>query len=142
MKVLGRSAAAGCKFDREIWSNELSPVLNLWKKLNQVSAGVVLQLLPRFPPYPFFFFFFSQFYPQIVSWSNFALPLPVYWCPGRRRTDKPERQGGWRHCHARCCTSSSAPAACSCDHCLPSLCSFCEVNDCSSKWHFSQDSGC
>ncbi|XP_077915202.1 cytoplasmic dynein 2 heavy chain 1 isoform X5 [Halichoerus grypus] len=35
LRILGRSATAGCKFDREIWSNELSPVLNLWKKLNQ-----------------------------------------------------------------------------------------------------------
>ena len=25
------------KFDREQWTNELSPILNLWKKLNQVS---------------------------------------------------------------------------------------------------------
>lgn len=39
LRILGRSATAGCKFDREVWSNELSPVLNLWKKLNQVSTG-------------------------------------------------------------------------------------------------------
>ncbi|KAI2562559.1 DYNC2H1 isoform 8, partial [Pan troglodytes] len=35
LRILGRSITAGSKFDREIWSNELSPVLNLWKKLNQ-----------------------------------------------------------------------------------------------------------
>uniref|UniRef100_A0A8D0H431 Cytoplasmic dynein 2 heavy chain 1 n=1 Tax=Sphenodon punctatus TaxID=8508 RepID=A0A8D0H431_SPHPU len=37
LRILSRSVTAGCKFDREIWSNELSPVLNLWKKLNQNS---------------------------------------------------------------------------------------------------------
>uniref|UniRef100_A0A8C4JN30 Cytoplasmic dynein 2 heavy chain 1-like n=1 Tax=Dromaius novaehollandiae TaxID=8790 RepID=A0A8C4JN30_DRONO len=35
LRILSRSVTAGCKFDREIWSTELSPVLNLWKKLNQ-----------------------------------------------------------------------------------------------------------
>ena len=33
-----RSDVVAHKFDREKWSNELSPFLNLWKKLNQVSA--------------------------------------------------------------------------------------------------------
>ncbi|XP_066286377.1 cytoplasmic dynein 2 heavy chain 1-like isoform X1 [Branchiostoma lanceolatum] len=37
LKVLMRSEAAAEKFDRETWSTELSPVLNLWKKLNQAS---------------------------------------------------------------------------------------------------------
>ncbi|XP_035398354.1 cytoplasmic dynein 2 heavy chain 1 [Cygnus atratus] len=37
LRILSRSVSAGCKFDREIWSAELSPVLNLWKKLNQNS---------------------------------------------------------------------------------------------------------
>uniref|UniRef100_A0A7N6AJF6 Cytoplasmic dynein 2 heavy chain 1 n=1 Tax=Anabas testudineus TaxID=64144 RepID=A0A7N6AJF6_ANATE len=37
LRVLSRSVATGSKFDRELWSNGLSPVLNLWKKLNQVS---------------------------------------------------------------------------------------------------------
>lgn len=81
LKVLGRSAAAGCKFDREIWSNELSPVLNLWKKLNQVSAGVVLQLLPRFPPYPFFFFFFPSFTPRLSLGQTLHFP---FLCTGVR----------------------------------------------------------
>uniref|UniRef100_A0A4W6FB11 Dynein cytoplasmic 2 heavy chain 1 n=1 Tax=Lates calcarifer TaxID=8187 RepID=A0A4W6FB11_LATCA len=36
LRVLSRSVATGSKFDRELWSNGLSPVLNLWKKLNQV----------------------------------------------------------------------------------------------------------
>lgn len=38
LRVLSRSVAAGSKFDRELWSNGLSPVLHLWKKLNQVSS--------------------------------------------------------------------------------------------------------
>uniref|UniRef100_A0A4W3JIK2 Dynein cytoplasmic 2 heavy chain 1 n=1 Tax=Callorhinchus milii TaxID=7868 RepID=A0A4W3JIK2_CALMI len=38
LRILSRSITAGCKFDREIWSNELSPILNLWKKLNQVKG--------------------------------------------------------------------------------------------------------
>uniref|UniRef100_A0A672TN04 Cytoplasmic dynein 2 heavy chain 1 n=1 Tax=Strigops habroptila TaxID=2489341 RepID=A0A672TN04_STRHB len=37
LRTLSRSVTAGCKFDREIWSTELSPVLSLWKKLNQNS---------------------------------------------------------------------------------------------------------
>uniref|UniRef100_A0A3B3YWL0 Uncharacterized protein n=1 Tax=Poecilia mexicana TaxID=48701 RepID=A0A3B3YWL0_9TELE len=36
LRVLSRSVATGSKFDRELWSNGLSPVLNLWKKLNQL----------------------------------------------------------------------------------------------------------
>uniref|UniRef100_A0AAV2J329 Cytoplasmic dynein 2 heavy chain 1 n=1 Tax=Knipowitschia caucasica TaxID=637954 RepID=A0AAV2J329_KNICA len=38
LRVLSRSVATGSKFDRELWSNGLSPILNLWKKLNQGSA--------------------------------------------------------------------------------------------------------
>uniref|UniRef100_A0A672FSM8 Cytoplasmic dynein 2 heavy chain 1 n=1 Tax=Salarias fasciatus TaxID=181472 RepID=A0A672FSM8_SALFA len=37
LRVLSRSIATGSKFDRELWSNGLSPILNLWKKLNQGS---------------------------------------------------------------------------------------------------------
>ena len=36
LKVLQRSDAKATKFDKEVWANELGPVLNLWKKLNQV----------------------------------------------------------------------------------------------------------
>lgn len=46
LRILGRSVTAGCKFDREIWSNELSPVLNLWKKLNQVCHGRIETFIP------------------------------------------------------------------------------------------------
>ncbi|XP_061575223.1 dynein cytoplasmic 2 heavy chain 1 isoform X3 [Cololabis saira] len=38
LRILSRSVATGSKFDRELWSNSLSPVLNLWKKLNQGST--------------------------------------------------------------------------------------------------------
>ncbi|XP_041658498.1 cytoplasmic dynein 2 heavy chain 1 isoform X2 [Cheilinus undulatus] len=37
LRVLSRSVATGSKFDRELWSNGLSPILNLWKKLNTGS---------------------------------------------------------------------------------------------------------
>ncbi|EPY79965.1 hypothetical protein CB1_000877044, partial [Camelus ferus] len=46
LRILGRSVTAGCRFDREIWSNELSPVLNLWKKLNQNSNLIHQKVLP------------------------------------------------------------------------------------------------
>lgn len=35
-----RSAEGASKFEREKWSTELSPVLSLWKKLNQ-SSGLI-----------------------------------------------------------------------------------------------------
>ncbi|KAJ6654772.1 hypothetical protein lerEdw1_006558 [Lerista edwardsae] len=46
LRILSRSVTAGCKFDREIWSNELSPVLNLWKKLNQNSNLIHQKVSP------------------------------------------------------------------------------------------------
>lgn len=42
LKVLMRSEAIAHKFDKEKWSVELSPILNLWKKLNQVQKHVTL----------------------------------------------------------------------------------------------------
>ncbi|TKS81144.1 Cytoplasmic dynein 2 heavy chain 1 [Collichthys lucidus] len=38
LRVLSRSVATGSKFDRELWSNGLSPILHLWKKLNKGST--------------------------------------------------------------------------------------------------------
>ena len=35
LKVLMRSVAGAAKFEREKWQKELTPTLNLWKKLNQ-----------------------------------------------------------------------------------------------------------
>ncbi|XP_055023019.1 cytoplasmic dynein 2 heavy chain 1 [Boleophthalmus pectinirostris] len=46
LRVLSRSVAMGSKFDRELWSNGLSPILNLWKKLNQGSALLHQKLAP------------------------------------------------------------------------------------------------
>ncbi|XP_051482944.1 cytoplasmic dynein 2 heavy chain 1 isoform X1 [Apus apus] len=46
LRILSRSVSAGCKFDREIWSTELSPVLNLWKKLNQNSNLIHQKVSP------------------------------------------------------------------------------------------------
>lgn len=46
LRILSRSMTAGCKFDREIWSNELSPILNLWKKLNQGSQLIHQKISP------------------------------------------------------------------------------------------------
>ena len=37
LKVLMRSETTGERFDREVWSSELTPLLGLWKKLNQVG---------------------------------------------------------------------------------------------------------
>lgn len=67
LRILGRSVTAGSKFDREIWSNELSPVLNLWKKLNQVSSEIFFLCFPFFLPILFF-----QFYPQIVHVGKYV----------------------------------------------------------------------
>ncbi|KAI1893942.1 hypothetical protein AGOR_G00128840 [Albula goreensis] len=46
LRILSRSVAAGSKFDREIWSNGLSPILNLWKKLNQGSTLIHQKVSP------------------------------------------------------------------------------------------------
>ncbi|XP_056138994.1 cytoplasmic dynein 2 heavy chain 1 [Lampris incognitus] len=46
LRVLSRSVATGSKFDRELWSNGLSPVLNLWKKLNQGSNLIHQKVAP------------------------------------------------------------------------------------------------
>uniref|UniRef100_H2M4S9 Cytoplasmic dynein 2 heavy chain 1 n=1 Tax=Oryzias latipes TaxID=8090 RepID=H2M4S9_ORYLA len=38
LRIVSRLVATGSKFDRELWSSSLSPILNLWKKLNQGSS--------------------------------------------------------------------------------------------------------
>ena len=40
LKVVMRSGGAGEKFDRNLWSTELTPILSLWKKLNQVCVFI------------------------------------------------------------------------------------------------------
>ena len=39
-----RSVAGAAKFEREKWQKELTPTLNLWKKLNQGSALLQMKL--------------------------------------------------------------------------------------------------
>ena len=38
LRVVARAEGSAERFDREVWSAELSPLLNLWKKLNQVTS--------------------------------------------------------------------------------------------------------
>ncbi|CAF93625.1 unnamed protein product, partial [Tetraodon nigroviridis] len=46
LRVLSRSVATGLKFDRELWSNGLSPILHLWKKINQGSSLIHQKVEP------------------------------------------------------------------------------------------------
>ena len=41
LKILQRSDAQASKFDKEVWASELGPILNLWKKVNQVCCDVL-----------------------------------------------------------------------------------------------------
>ncbi len=55
LRVLKRADAKANKFDKDVWANELGPILNLWKKLNTVSqislAGIlylfIMQIICR-----------------------------------------------------------------------------------------------
>ena len=38
LRVLKRANVKATKFDKDIWAAELGPVLNLWRKLNQVNV--------------------------------------------------------------------------------------------------------
>ncbi len=40
LRVLKRADAKASKFDKDVWANELGPLLNLWKKLNTVSLFI------------------------------------------------------------------------------------------------------
>ncbi|XP_070553238.1 cytoplasmic dynein 2 heavy chain 1-like isoform X2 [Ptychodera flava] len=46
LKILMRSDAAEGKFDKEKWATELTPILNLWKKLNQGSQIIQMKIQP------------------------------------------------------------------------------------------------
>jgi len=41
LKTLMRNVQVGAKFDRDAWNTELSPILQLWKKLNQGSGNII-----------------------------------------------------------------------------------------------------
>lgn len=45
LRLLLRSTEAIQKYDREGWQAELSPILNLWKKLNQVMQAPLILLI-------------------------------------------------------------------------------------------------
>ena len=44
LKVVTRMGDVEGKFDRETWAAELSPILTLWKRLNQVSPFILFIL--------------------------------------------------------------------------------------------------
>ncbi|XP_074649972.1 cytoplasmic dynein 2 heavy chain 1-like [Tubulanus polymorphus] len=46
IRVLMRSDIKANKFDKEVWANELGPILNLWKKLNQGSQLIQMKVAP------------------------------------------------------------------------------------------------
>ena len=46
LRLLSLPSEIGQKFDRELWQNELTPILNLWKKLNQGTGVLQLKLQP------------------------------------------------------------------------------------------------
>lgn len=46
LKILQRSDTKANKFDKEVWANELGPVLNLWKKLNQGVQLIQMKVAP------------------------------------------------------------------------------------------------
>ena len=38
LRILKRADVKASKFDKDLWANELGPILNVWKKLNQVCT--------------------------------------------------------------------------------------------------------
>lgn len=48
LKILQRANVKASKFDKEVWANELSPILNLWKTLNKVRYGVLTLCITRY----------------------------------------------------------------------------------------------
>ncbi|KAK6172722.1 hypothetical protein SNE40_016326 [Patella caerulea] len=46
LRILQRADVKASKFDKEVWANELGPILNLWKKLNQGSNLIQQKILP------------------------------------------------------------------------------------------------
>lgn len=48
LRALMRSDIKASKFDKDVWANELGPILNLWKKLNQVRMVIKSFYFPLF----------------------------------------------------------------------------------------------
>ena len=40
LRTLMRSDIKASKFDKDVWASELGPILNMWKKLNQVKIVI------------------------------------------------------------------------------------------------------
>ena len=47
LKVLMRPDVTGGQFDKERWTKELKPVLDLWDKLNQVLPFIHVAILSQ-----------------------------------------------------------------------------------------------
>ena len=61
LRVVARTEGSAERFDREVWSTELSPLLNLWKKLNQVThTHTNCCLTSIIHPYTVSLFYLSQ----------------------------------------------------------------------------------
>ena len=39
LRILKRADVKAAKFEKDVWATELGPLLNLWKKLNQVDLN-------------------------------------------------------------------------------------------------------
>ena len=46
LKVLARIEGSGERFDREAWAADLSPLLSLWKRLNQARENYMYVFMP------------------------------------------------------------------------------------------------
>lgn len=72
LKILQRADVKASKFDKEVWANELGPVLNLWKKLNSVSNFVHLlfyrQSLVR--PFSWYLFYLNVNTANVCNWNK------------------------------------------------------------------------
>lgn len=45
LKIIKRATTKASKFDKDVWAKELSPLLNLWKKLNTVCSMWIIVLI-------------------------------------------------------------------------------------------------
>ena len=45
LKILKRADVKASKFDKDVWATELGPILNVWKKLNQVRGVYISYLI-------------------------------------------------------------------------------------------------
>jgi len=77
LKILKRADTRAAKFDREVWSAELNPILTLWKKLNTVCKVLTLDLNTSIDCH------LKQFILSIILFGavpNWCLETDVYLC--------------------------------------------------------------